>query len=102
MNMLAATGEGGVPSKSNAMSGVQVVGSMVKDHDRANLAHAIVGCLALFVLWPLNVIFAGFFKNIRIHVGVSVVVMAFLLVAYTLGGVTSAQFNRVSPILRWC
>jgi hypothetical protein len=96
MNMVAATGTGGVPAKSNAMSSVKVVGDMVRDHDRANLAHAIIGCIALFVIWPLNILFAGFFKNIRIHVGISVVIMAFLVVAYALGISTSAQFNRVS------
>jgi MFS superfamily sulfate permease-like transporter len=94
--MVAATGTGGVPARSNAMSSVKVVGDMVRDHDRANLAHAIIGCIALFVIWPLNILFAGFFKNIRIHVGISVVIMAFLVVAYALGISTSAQFNRVS------
>jgi hypothetical protein len=96
IDMVAATGTSGVPAKSNAMSGVGEVGEMVRDHDRANLAHAIIGCLALFVIWPLNVLFAGFFKNIRIHVGISVVIMVFLVVAYTLGISTSAQFNRAS------
>jgi hypothetical protein len=99
MDMVAATGTSGVPAKSNAMSGVTEIGDMVRDHDRANLAHAIIGCLALFVIWPLNVLFAGFFKNIRIHVGISVVIMVFLVVAYALGISTSAQFNRVSSHL---
>ncbi|KAH7410093.1 hypothetical protein DE146DRAFT_336891 [Phaeosphaeria sp. MPI-PUGE-AT-0046c] len=94
MNMVAATGTGGVPGKSNAMSGVTMQGEMVRDHDRANLAHTIFGCLALFVIWPLNVLFAGCFKNIKIHVAVSVILMAFLLVAYVLGIYTSGQFNR--------
>ncbi|KAH7091395.1 hypothetical protein FB567DRAFT_589286 [Paraphoma chrysanthemicola] len=94
MNMVAATGTGGVPANSSAMNGVEMVGNMVRDHDRANLAHAIIGCLALFVIWPLNVLFAGFFKNIRIHIGVSVVIMAFLITAYALGISTSSQFNR--------
>jgi hypothetical protein len=98
MNMVAATSVGGVPAKTNAKNGVEMEGEMVRDHDRANLAHAIIGCLALFVIWPLNVLFAGFFKNIRIHVGVSVVIMVFLIVAYALGISTSAQFNRVSPV----
>jgi hypothetical protein len=98
MDMVAATGGGGVPAKTNAKNGVQMEGDMVRDHDRANLAHAIIGCLALFVIWPLNVLFAGFFKNIRIHVGCSVVIMALLIVAYALGISTSAQFNRVSSI----
>ena len=96
MDMVAATGAGGVPANSTAISGVKMVGKMTRDHDRANLAHTIIGCLALFVIWPLNVLFAGFFKNIRIHVATSVVIMAFLIVAYALGISTSAQFNRVS------
>lgn len=99
MDMVAATGTGGVPANSRAINGVTFQGAMVRDHDRANLAHAIIGCIALFVIWPLNVLFAGFFKNIRIHVGVSVVIMALLIVAYALGISTSAEFNRVSLAL---
>jgi hypothetical protein len=100
MDMVAAIGAGGVPAKTNAKNGVQMEGDMVRDHDRANLAHAIIGCLALFIVWPLNVLFAGFFKNIRVHVGCSVVIMVFLIVAYALGISTSAQFNRVSSVTR--
>jgi hypothetical protein len=98
MDMLAATGPGGVPAKSNAVQGVSMGGNMTRDHDRANLAHAVIGCLALFVLWPLNVLFAGFFKNIKIHVVLSMLIMIFLVVSYALGGVTSTQYNRVSPL----
>jgi hypothetical protein len=98
MDMLAATGTGGVPAKSNAATGVIMGGDMTRDHDRANLAHAVIGCLAIFVLWPLNVLFAGFFKNIKIHVVLSMLIMLFLVVAYALGGVTSTQYNRVSPL----
>jgi hypothetical protein len=101
MDMTVATGTGGIPAKSNIMSGVKEIGDMARDHDRANLAHAIIGCLALFVIWPLNMLFVGFFKNIRIHIGVSIVLMMFLLVAYALGISTSAQFNRVSPTLHY-
>lgn len=101
MDMLAATGEGGVPAPSQALNGVRMLGDMVRDHDRKNLAHAIMGCLALFVIWPLNVLVAGFFKNIKIHVGISVGVMAFLIVSYSLGISTSAQYNRVSPNLQF-
>jgi hypothetical protein len=96
MDMVAATGAGGVPAKNEVDSGIKMMGGMTRDHDRANLAHAVIGCLALFVIWPLNVLFAGFFKNIRIHIGISVVIMVFLVVAYALGISTSAQFNRVS------
>jgi MFS superfamily sulfate permease-like transporter len=96
MNMATATGPGDVPAKSNALNGVSMVGDMTRDHDRANLAHAVIGCLALFLLWPLNVLLVGFFKNIKIHVVFSVLIMVFLVVSYVLGGITSAQYNRVS------
>jgi hypothetical protein len=99
MNMLAATGLGGVPAKSNAPNGVEIRGNMTRDHDRANHAHAILGCLALLVLWPLNMIFVALFKNIKIHVGFSMVIMVFLIVSFALGGVVSGQYNRVSVFL---
>lgn len=100
MDMTAATGTGGVPLKSNANSGVQELGGMTKDVDRKTLAHAILGCLVLFVVWPLNVLIAGFLKNIRIHVGFSIAIFLCLGVVYGLGISTSNQYNRVSPSKR--
>lgn len=95
MNMVEATGKGGVPAASAALNGVEMKGDIVRDHDRANLAHAVMGCLALFVLWPLNVLFAGFLRNIRIHVWMSVFILVFLVISYALGISTSAEYNRV-------
>ena len=97
MDMTAATGRGGVPLKSNASNGVQMQGGLVKDTDRKTLAHALVGCFVVFVLWPLNVLIAGFMKNIRIHVGCSLALIICLGVAYGVGIATSNQFNRVGP-----
>lgn len=96
MDMTAATGTGGVPLKSSANAGVQEKDGMVKDSDRKTLAHAILGCLILFVVWPLNVLIAGFLRDIRIHVGFSVVMVLSFGVAYGLGISTSNQYNRVS------
>jgi hypothetical protein len=95
MDMKAATGKGGVPAASEAMGGVEMVGGMTRDHDRANLAHAVLGSLALFVLWPLNVVLAGFFRRIGIHVGMSVGILVFLVISYALGIWTSGEYNRV-------
>lgn len=98
MDMTAATGAGGVPAKSNALNGVGAMGDMVRDYDRANLAHTVMGCLAIFLLWPLNVLVVAFFKNIKIHVVLSVLIMIFLLVSFVLGGLTSSEYNRVSAL----
>ncbi|KAJ4338070.1 hypothetical protein N0V87_004218 [Didymella glomerata] len=94
MDMTAATGTGGVPLKSSANAGVQEEGGMTKDIDRKTLAHAVLGCLVLFVVWPLNVLIAGFLRNIRIHVGFSIAMVLSLGVAYGLGISTSNQYNR--------
>ncbi|KAF2004014.1 iron reductase domain protein [Amniculicola lignicola CBS 123094] len=98
MDMKAAVGgpggEGNVPAASKVGAGVVMQGGIKKDKDRMNRAHSVIGCLAVFVLWPINVVLAGFFRKIGIHVGFSGVLMAFLVVAYGLGIATSGQFNR--------
>lgn len=98
MNMKAATGKGGVPAASSATSGVEMIGGLTRDHDRANLAHAVLGSLALFVLWPLNLVMAGFLRKIGIHIGMSVFILVFLVIAYALGISTSPEYNRVSHV----
>ncbi|ORY12964.1 hypothetical protein BCR34DRAFT_600259 [Clohesyomyces aquaticus] len=94
MDMQAATGKSEVPGASQALAGVTFDGEMTRDHDRMNLAHAVLGCLALFVLWPLNVVCAGFLKKIGIHIGISVFILVFLIISYALGIATSGEFNR--------
>ncbi|KAH7112882.1 hypothetical protein B0J11DRAFT_542169 [Dendryphion nanum] len=96
MDMLAATGAPIELFPQRIETGVERVGDLKRDHDRANVAHTIMGCLALFVLWPLNVILAGFFKRISIHIGMSILIVVFLIVSYALGIATSHQFNRSS------
>lgn len=93
MDMTAAIGAGGVPAATSASKNI-TAGEMIKDSDPTRIAHAIIGCVALFVIWPLNILIAGFFKNIRIHVVLSVVIVVFLIVAYSLGISTSTQYNR--------
>lgn len=95
MDMSAATSkDAGVPEANPQLRGA-VINSLAKDRDRKDVAHAVLGCIALFVLWPVNVVLAGFFRNIRIHVGVSVGILGFLVVSFALGIATSAQYNRV-------
>lgn len=97
MDMTTATGAGGVPFNSSALSGVEMVGSMQKDADVKTFAHALLGCVVLFAVWPINQLIAGFLKNIRIHVVFSLALIVCLGVVYGLGIATSNQYNRVSP-----
>lgn len=96
MDMVAASGAGaGVPAAENRTRGASG-GVVVRDGDRKGRAHAVVGCVALFVGWPVSVVVGGFFKNIRVHVGVGVGVLGFLAVAFGLGIGVSGEFVRVS------
>lgn len=97
MDMTAATGLGGVPLESRAGRGVQMQSEVRGDIDRKNVAHAVLGCVVLFVAWPVNVLIAGFLRSIRIHVCFSIGVVVCLGVVYGLGISTSTQYNRVRP-----
>jgi len=99
MDLVAATGESGVPEPSSQQKGVVQLGGMKRDHDRANLAHAVIGCLALFVLWPLNTIITGCIRRTSVQLYFALIIVAFMVTSYGLGIATSAQFNRVSPTL---
>ena len=98
MDMVAATGVGEVPPRSQANNGVTTTQGLTKDHDRANRAHSVMGCIAIFVLWPINILFAGFLRNIRIHIGMSIFLVVFLAISFVLGIITSHEYNRVSPL----
>lgn len=100
MDLVAATGAGAdVPGTETGLRGV-ALGGMVRDRNSMDVAHAVLGCVALFVLWPVNVVLAGFFRNIRLHVGLSVCTVVFLVVAYALGIAVSGEYIRVrSPHL---
>ncbi|KAL1606214.1 hypothetical protein SLS60_003615 [Paraconiothyrium brasiliense] len=98
MDMAAATSSNATVPQPTAQLKGAVIKGLVKDPDSKDLAHAILGCIALFVLWPLNVIFAGFFRNIKIHVGTSITILLFLVVSYALGIATSPEYNRVRPL----
>ncbi|KAL5379846.1 hypothetical protein DPSP01_008128 [Paraphaeosphaeria sporulosa] len=94
MDLTAATsGDASVPEAEPQLRGAVIQG-MKKDRDGKDLAHAILGCVALFVLWPINVVLAGFFRNIKLHVGASVAILVFLVLSYGLGIATSPQYNR--------
>lgn len=97
MDMVAASSsDAGVPSPASEAKGV-VVQELKKDSDKMGRAHSVLGCLALFVLWPVNVVIAGFVRRVQVHVGFSILIVVMLCVSYGLGIATSKQYLRVRP-----
>lgn len=95
MDLTAATGVGGVPLKSSEKRGVQM-GAMKAETDRKALAHALLGCLVLFVVWPANILVAAMIRRTRFRVVSAIAVVVCLGIVYGLGISTSYQYNRVS------
>jgi len=96
MDMVHATGEGGVPGPSTTMNGTALVGNLVMDGDKASIIHAILFSFAILIMFPFNVILVGFFKTTKLHVWFSGLIMIFVITGFALGIYVSGEYNRVS------
>jgi hypothetical protein len=68
----------------------------VRDGDRVGVTHAVVGCVGVLGLWPLNVVARGFAGRSWAGGVVAGVLGACLGVAYALGVKISGSYVRVS------
>ncbi|KAF2803237.1 CBD9-like protein [Mytilinidion resinicola] len=95
MNMVQASGAGGVPEPSTVMNGAQLVGAEKEDNgNQATVAHAILIAFAILVMTPINVVLVGLFKTFNLHIWFSVLVMMFIIAGFGLGISISGEYNR--------
>ncbi|OBT58647.1 hypothetical protein VE04_01230 [Pseudogymnoascus sp. 24MN13] len=94
MNMIQATGPGGVPLASNITSGATLLGSLVKDGDKASKAHGFLMALVALVIIPFDVIIIGLFKWPLLHAFTGSFVLFLVLTAMGLGIYVSTEYNR--------
>jgi hypothetical protein len=95
MDLQAATGQAGGLGPSEAR-GTEILGPAVRDGDRVGVTHAVVGCVGVLGLWPLNVVARGFAGRSWAGGVVAGVLGACLGVAYALGVKMSGSYVRVS------
>jgi hypothetical protein len=95
MNMAQATGPSGVPLASNITSGAALLGSLVKDGDKASKAHGLLMALVALVIIPFDVIIIGLFKWPMLHAFTGSLVLFLVLTAMGLGIYVSTEYNRV-------
>ena len=100
MNMVHATGDGGVPGPSTAMNGTELVGGLIMDGDKASILHAVLFAFAILIMFPLNVILVGFFRTTKLHIWFSGLIMVFVFTAFALGIYVSGEYNRVSNLCK--
>lgn len=95
MDMIQATGPGGVPAASNTTFGAALTGSIVADGDKASKAHGFLMALVALVMIPLDVIIIGLFKWVRVHIFTSSLVLFLVLMGMGAGIYVSTEYNRV-------
>jgi RsiW-degrading membrane proteinase PrsW (M82 family) len=100
MNMVQATGDGGVPGPSTAMNGTALVGGLIMDGDKASILHAVLFAFAILIMFPFNVILVGFFRTTKLHMWFSGLIMVFVVTAFALGIYVSGEYNRVSNLCK--
>ena len=101
MDMVQASGAGGVPEASNTTSGAALAGPLVKDGDKASTIHGVLMALAALVMIPFDVIIVGLFKWPKLHVFTSSLVLFLVLVAMGLGIYVSTEYNRVGNVRKF-
>lgn len=95
MDMVQATGAGGVPDASTTMSGAALAGPQVSDGDKASPGHGFLMALVALVLIPFDVIIIGLFNWPKLHILTSSLSLFVVLTATGLGIYVSTEFNRV-------
>jgi hypothetical protein len=94
MDMVQATGVGGVPANAGAMSGVTLVGGPISDGDKSSIIHGVLMVFSTLILYPFGVILIGAFKSVRIHAINSCFLLFLALVGLGLGIYVSTEYNR--------
>jgi hypothetical protein len=101
MDMVQASGPGGVPEASNTTSGAALAGPLVKDGDKASTIHGVLMALVALVMIPFDVIIIGLFKWPKLHIFTSSLVLFLVLVAMSLGIYVSTEYNRVGNVRKF-
>jgi hypothetical protein len=96
MDMVQATGPGGVPVASTTTSGAALAGPRVNDGDKASTGHGFLMALVALILIPFDAIIIGLFKWPKLHIFTSSLTLFLVLTAMGLGIYVSTEFNRVS------
>ncbi|OCL01745.1 iron reductase domain protein [Glonium stellatum] len=94
MDMVQATGEGGVPGPSTSMNGASLIGGVIIDGDKASIIHAVLLAFAFLIMFPFNVALVGFFKTAKLHMWFSGLITIFIIIGFALGIYVSGEYNR--------
>ncbi|KAH0548563.1 hypothetical protein GP486_007893 [Trichoglossum hirsutum] len=95
MNMIQATGAGGVPDLATSMSGAASVGSAHTSFNYFKLFHALFMSSVFVFLYPLGIISARVFGWIRIHVFKMVFATMLAFTGFFLAVYMSTLYNKI-------
>jgi hypothetical protein len=95
MNMVQATGVGGVPANTSVMSGTVLVGSETAGSDQVSAIHGYLMAFATLVLGPLTMISTELLHKPRLLTIISIFFTLVALAGLVTGVFDSLVYNRV-------
>lgn len=102
MDMVQATGVGGVPASTSVISGTVLVGSETVGSDQASAIHGYLMAFATLVLGPLTMILVDLLHKPRPVIITSIFFALVALVGLAVGVFDSLLYNRVRDFVVTC
>ena len=95
MDMIQATGVGGLPVNKSAMSGTVLIGNETAGNDQVSPIHGCLMAFATLVLGPLTMILIDLLRKPRLLTIISTFFILVALVGLATGAFDSLLYNRV-------
>jgi hypothetical protein len=98
MNMIQATGAGGIPDAATTMSGAASVGSPHASPNYFKLFHALFMGGVFVLFYPIGIICARVFGWVRFHITIMMFATILVFTAFFLAVYMSTLFNKVRSV----
>ncbi|KAK0621663.1 hypothetical protein B0T17DRAFT_299328 [Bombardia bombarda] len=92
MDMVKATGIGGIGTPQNITNGAVLLGGIAGDHDKAATAHGIIFAIATLAVAPFDTLVAGIRRWPTLHMITSTIYFALVIGAFIPGIIVSTEY----------
>jgi uncharacterized membrane protein len=95
MDLMQATGNGGLPINTFNISGAEAVKAPKTDHDYTRLAHLVLSLGAFVILFPMGYLLLRYFNSVKYHWWMQSFAILIAFVGMGEGISESLLFNKV-------
>lgn len=102
IDMVSATGDpGDFPGDTSQTRNATEIGSPQRDHDYADVLHALAMCGTFVILFPLGATVLRIFENVRFHWIIQALGVLVVIVGAGIGVNLSGSYNHVRTTNAW-